>query len=472
MKKYSLLVFIFYLSVVTNYCAGQNDELWGMTTGGGANNSGVIFKIQEDGTGYTLVHSMDTNAGSTAGLIEATNHILYGVTVSGGVFSSGTLFSLNPSDYSFTKLVDFNHSAGTGSIFMGTLLQATNGKLYGTSWETAFNYNIQSDTLEVFHYFNSYDSWLPYENSMIEGLNGILYGMSTYGGINGNFSEPGYGTIFKVDPNSDVFQKIYDFDSLNGKRPYGGFCRLSDGNLYGLTALGGQQNMGVLFKFNPDSNVFTKLYDFDLPNGARPYGTLLNPGNDTLYGTTFWGGLNNMGVIFKFNPMNNTYTKLYDFDSTNGKWAYGAMIQGSNGKLFGMTSKGGNYDDGVIYCFDPLSNNFLKIFDFDSINGQNPYAALLRISGPTNTSLVLKGHNFQIYPNPTTSLLRIEISQNIEHIELFNLFGKQVYSWHTDVSGVTGKKETVIDLTNFSAGIYFLQASDGEKVWRGKVVKE
>lgn len=472
MNKYTLLIFIFYARLYSGNCSGQIDELWGLTTGGGANNSGVIFKIQEDGTGYTLVHSMDTNAGSTAGLIEATNHILYGVTVYGGVFSCGTLFSINPSDYSFTKLVDLNHSTGMGRILMGTLLQANNGKLYGTSWESAFNYNITSDTVEVFHYFNSYDSWLPYENSMIEGLNGSLYGMSTYGGINGNFTEPGYGTIFKVDPDSDVFQKIYDFDSLNGKRPYGSFCRLSDGNLYGLTALGGQQNMGVLFKFNPDSNIFTKLYDFDLPNGAKPYGTLLNPGNDTLYGTTYWGGLNNMGVIFKFNPMNNTYTKLYDFDSTNGKWAYGAMIQGSNGKFFGMTTKGGNYDDGVIYCFDPITNNLLKIFDFDSINGKIPYAALLRISGPTTVSSVIKSNNFQLSPNPTTSLLNIQTTQSINHIELFNPLGKQVGNWHPEMFGANGNKKITIDLTQLSTGIYFLQASDGKKVWRGKVVKK
>ncbi len=77
-------------------------------------------------------------------------------------------------------------------------------------------------------------------------------------------------------------------------------------------------------------------------------------------------------------------------------------------------------------------------------------------------------YHLLLTPNPTTSFLKIQTTQGIDHIELFNLLGKQVGTWHN----AGGKKEMEIDLTKLSAGIYFLQASDGESVWRGKVIKE
>jgi hypothetical protein len=56
-------------------------------------------------------------------------------------------------------------------------------------------------------------------------------------------------------------------------------------------------------------------------------------------------------------------------------------------------------------------------------------------------------------------------------IELYILLGKKVGSWSQNI-GTNGKKEITIDLSDFPSGIYILQANDGEKTWRGKVIKE
>ncbi len=84
----------------------------------------------------------------------------------------------------------------------------------------------------------------------------------------------------------------------------------------------------------------------------------------------------------------------------------------------------------------------------------------------------LKKLSLQLSPNPTASLLNIQTTQSIDHIELFNLLGKQVGCWNPEMFGANGNEEITIDLTQLSPGIYFLQAVDGKKVWRGKVVKE
>src|SRR4030095_8061391 len=100
---------------------------------------------------------------------------------------------------------------------------------------------------------------------------------------------------------------------------------------------------------------------------------------------TAGGGSNGYGVIFSFDPSTSTYTKLKDFDGTNGRNPTGSLIQASDGKLYGMTSGGGsNGTDygglgcGVIFSFDPLSSTYTKLKDFDGSDGARPFGSLVQ----------------------------------------------------------------------------------------------
>ena len=84
-----------------------------------------------------------------------------------------------------------------------------------------------------------------------------------------------------------------------------------------MTLNGGSSGDGVIFSFDPSSSTYTKLKDFDGTNGANPYGSLIQASDGKLYGMTL-GGSSNHGVIFSFDPSSSTYTKLKDFDGTNG----------------------------------------------------------------------------------------------------------------------------------------------------------
>jgi uncharacterized repeat protein (TIGR03803 family) len=96
------------------------------------------------------------------------------------------------------------------------------------------------------------------------------------------------------------------------------------------------------------------LKNFDNTNGAHPNGSLIQATNGKLYGMTSEGGSINAGVIFSFDPSSYTYTKLKNFDGTNGGNPYGSLMQARNGKLYGMTRKGGSINAGVIFSFDLL----------------------------------------------------------------------------------------------------------------------
>ena len=80
-------------------------------------------------------------------------------------------------------------------------------------------------------------------------------------------------------------------------------------------------------------------------------GSLMLASDGKLYGMTSEGGSGNVGVIFSFDPSASTYTKLKDFDNTDGASPLGSLMQASDGKLYGMTNK---EEAAMLVLFFPL----------------------------------------------------------------------------------------------------------------------
>jgi uncharacterized repeat protein (TIGR03803 family) len=76
----------------------NNGNLYGVTSEGGADGYGTIFKITPTGA-LTTLHSFDKTDGESpvAGLIQATDGNLYGTTEVGGAYGLGTVFKITPS---------------------------------------------------------------------------------------------------------------------------------------------------------------------------------------------------------------------------------------------------------------------------------------------------------------------------------------------------------------------------------------
>ena len=105
--------------------------------------------------------------------------------------------------------------------------------------------------------------------------------------------------------------------------------------LWGMTQNGGANYLGVIFKIDTVNNTYTKVFDFDgTQNGEYPTGSLLQASNELVYGLASEGGANDFGVLFEYNCDSNTFTKKIDFDGVNnGKHPLGDLIQASNEKL-------------------------------------------------------------------------------------------------------------------------------------------
>ncbi len=199
----------------------SDGNLYGMNGGGGLYNEGTLYKY--DPNINTYIKLMDFQAlvsgrGPIADLIQATNGLLYGLVPSGGQFGTGVLFSYDISNGTFTKLFDFGFSSG-GYSPQGSLLQAANGKLYGLlskggtySNGTLFEYDISSGTTTTKFNFTSNTGRFPL-GSLMQASNGKLYGVTQLGtGGSG-------GALFEYDLVTDTVIKKVNFTTTTGYRP-------------------------------------------------------------------------------------------------------------------------------------------------------------------------------------------------------------------------------------------------------------
>ena len=222
------------------------------------------------------------------------------------------------------------------------------------------------------HQFNSYNPGANPGYSELKEYNGKFYGMTQNGGSNDA------GVIFEWDPSTNIYQNKYDFISLNGRNPRGSLT-LNAGKFYGMTSSGGINDVGVIFEWDPTSNIYTKKNDLNASNGSNPHGKLtFHEGK--FYGMTYAGGNNGTGVIFEWDPNINLYTKKIDLNSVNGNNPIGSLTV-NEGKFYGITNKGGLTNYGVIFEWDPISNIYNKKIDFDWNNGRNSFGSLIFSDG-------------------------------------------------------------------------------------------
>ncbi len=344
---------------------GTDGNLYGTTYEGGANGyTGTVFKITIGGTLTTLYSfCSQSNCGDGqwpyGALIQGIDGNFYGTTAYGGASNFyGTVFKITPSG-TLTTLHSFDNSEG-GYPLAG-LLQTADGNLYGTTSDYGPNGDgtvfkiTPSGALTTLYSFCSQpgctDGRDPYA-ALVLGGDGNLYGTTVSGGAAGFCaSSDGCGTVFKITP-SGTLTTLHSFEGTDGAAPFAGLIQAPDGNLYGVAAYGGTNNAcptgcGTIFTITPGGTL-TTLYNFCSQDGCTdgylPYAglTLGNDGN--LYGSTEYGGDDGAGTAFKITP-GGMRTTLYNFCSqsncTDGGVPVAALIQDTNGKLYGTTPFGG-----------------------------------------------------------------------------------------------------------------------------------
>jgi uncharacterized repeat protein (TIGR03803 family) len=319
-------------------------NLYGTTVNFGASPGtgccGTVFELKAnpDGTwSHSVLYSFkgipDGEAPEAGLTLDAAGN-LYGTTSGGGAQGNGVVFKLAPNpDGTWTESVLYSFTGGTdGSNPEAGLIFDAHGNLYGTTSQggptsavcgvgcgAVFKLARNADGTwaeSVLHSFTggADDGWGSHAGLIFDAT-GTLYGTTSAGGGT-KCSGGGCGTVFKLARNPDdtwTESVLHSFTGgADGNSPQAGLIFDAAGNLYGTTNTGGDaspaachveaQGCGVVFKLTPTSGGWneTVLRSFR-GLGKYPTASVIFDPKGNLYGTTS-SGTGNYGVVFKITP--------------------------------------------------------------------------------------------------------------------------------------------------------------------------
>jgi uncharacterized repeat protein (TIGR03803 family) len=354
--------------------------LYGTTAGRDANdagaNAGTVFKVNTDGTGYTVLKSfVDSDGASPNSDLTLSEGVLYGTTVDGGISDNGTVFKVNTDGTGFSVLKNFAGSDGANPYCS---LALSGSVLYGTTWAGGISNNgtlfeVNNDGtgyMVVRNFTGSPDGAYPAASLTLSA--GVLYGTTYLGGNSHNYPIVADGTVFKVNTDGTGYTVLHNFtNSPDGSRP-GAALMLSGGVLYGTTFNGGSLRYGTVFRLNIDGTGYAVLKSFTGSDGKGPLGGLALVGS-VLYGTTYLGGGSDCGTLFRLNTDGNGYTLVKNFTGPDGAGPVALTLSGA--VLYGTTSGGGAWGDGSVFSLSFAPQLTIT-----------PAGANVVVSWPTNVS--------------------------------------------------------------------------------------
>lgn len=296
-------------------------KLYGNTTGGGnahctvvgyAAGCGTVFELDPSGALHVLYRFKGGQDGTTPqAALTLMNGKLYGMAAFGGdshcYEGCGVVYEIGLSGgyrvvYRFTGRAD-----GSGPT---DSLVAYKGVLYGTAFTggaknkgVVFALTPAGKERVLYSFPDGAGGTNPWANITI--VDGVLYGSTLLGDGTGCYRHEGCGTIFSLTTSGHL-RVLHRFGTgADGGNPIAGLV-YANHTLYGAAEDGGNPacttpfgpGCGTLFTIST-SGKYSVVHRFSGGDGAGPFGNLV-PLDGALYGTTFIGGLNNNGTVFKF----------------------------------------------------------------------------------------------------------------------------------------------------------------------------
>jgi uncharacterized repeat protein (TIGR03803 family) len=368
--------------------ADGQGNLYGTTKLGGSGGSGTVFELTPEAGGtwsetvlYNFCSQSNCSDGAypEAGLVSDTAGNLYGSTLAGGsILSWGAVFELSPptvagNGWTETVLWSFGGTSDGDGCGPRKLIFDKAGNLYGATSNcgsgphpsgTVFELSPDFDggwSETLLYTFNGTNKINPDGSYPVGGFTfdnaGNIYGTTSFGGkLFG-------GVVYELSPmsNGPWTETLLHVFSPNGAyRPLSSVVFDEDGNLYGTVSEGGasatgctEYGCGGIFKLTnvggqwiKDSLSFTGL---NLGNPAA--GIVVDEGRKTGYGTTQYGGTQGNGSVFSVHG--SKLSVLYNFCSqvscADGSQPLTSLTQDESGNLYGTTSLGGAYNQGVVF---------------------------------------------------------------------------------------------------------------------------
>lgn len=275
--------------------------------------AGVLYKLTPPATfcrtplcpwNETVIYQFPAGWSPSYRVIFDTAGNMYGATFEGGTYGEGSVYQLTPANGGWNESViySFDFNVGLGAEFpSGPLVFDQAGNLYGTAY-------IGNEELGCF------------------------------------------GGVWQLQPSQSGwnYNLIYSFNGFIGAEP-SGLIRDGSGNLYGITGGGVGNNSGTVYELSPSDGgwTYSLVYDF----GYEDYATgLVMDRFGNLYGVDSGYPFGD-GYVFKLTRSGDTwiYSVLHNFHGADGSSPQGQLVLDSSGNLYGTTSAGGEFGDGVVW---------------------------------------------------------------------------------------------------------------------------
>jgi uncharacterized repeat protein (TIGR03803 family) len=234
--------------------AQSGSAFYGTTNGGGTTNNGTIFAVNSDGTGYRQLHAFTAGISDGeqpgSGRLVPSGSRLFGMTGGGGTAGLGVVYSVNTDGSGFTVMHSFTGGPGDGWGPAASLI-LSGTTLFGTTFEGGahgdgiiFDIQTNGTGFRILHSFTGGpgDGANPTSDLLLVGS--MLYGTTARGGPDA------LGTLFGIGTDGTDYDVLHSFigGPDDGAGPEQGVI-LAGSELYGMTTEGGIGNAGTIFSF-------------------------------------------------------------------------------------------------------------------------------------------------------------------------------------------------------------------------------
>jgi uncharacterized repeat protein (TIGR03803 family) len=337
------------------FIQGANGNFYGVTQNGGQNNYGSIYQISYSSGQLieSLLYSFESGPTSGAfpsSIIQVTNGNLYGTTQAGGANNLGVVFKYSFNNESTSIVYSFTAES---QISVGSLIQAQNSNIYGVTQSgitsiyggiymftpSAESTGLESGFQYVYNFESGADGATPATGLIEDKINQILYGATTLGGANNS------GVIYQLIESGRVESTTYNFGPAGVKTSVTMPNNLTyyNGALYGTAESGATNNFGAIYKLSNLGSVPTLSYIY-APSNFQIFNNIVFDAQGNLYCST------RNGSLLMFTP-GNAGTLLYSFNNISTGINPNYIYMAPNGLLYGTTINGGNFNSGVFFSW-------------------------------------------------------------------------------------------------------------------------
>jgi uncharacterized repeat protein (TIGR03803 family) len=238
-----------------------------------------------------------------------------------------------------------------------------------------------------------------------------------------------------------TYQVLHDFTGADGANPQAGLFQGHDGSLFGTTFVGGPNGAGTLYRLDA-AGMVTVLHEFATSDGRSPYASLVEGSDGNFYGTTNSGGANGAGTAYRM-AASGAVTTLHAFQWSDGARPNASLTQGTDGLFYSTTSNAGQSGSGTVVRMD-ASGQVTLLHSFGGVDGASPSAGLIQGSDGYFYGTTLYGGSSSV-----GTIYRMDSSGTVRVLHAFSrsegaypyaglIEGSDGYFYGTTISGGPG----------------------------------